>query len=337
MGAVSSGDLHFSYEDRAQGEWVSPAPWTDPASYPDGGSQAWVTHGVDENASDGTNGHFFTYTSHTNVGGYSGIYELYTFSSSPVRSGDLASVEFSADFYEVDGDSCDLELQVKSASGQSAFSRAYVHTPGGWDHIAASLDQFSGDADMDNLTTLGFVVKMNTRSTGMPAIWITIRFTGTVYSVLSPVTNGLYVSLNDTPPGTDTDGDGILDMYETDTGVWNGPTDTGTDPLDPDSDDDGLWDGDEVIAGTDPNIASSVFTADDVARTASGMVIEWFARTNRVYSVHYFDGSLLTGGPFNPLGNYTNITVPSDGPTNVVDAALDGITQRFYRVNVRME
>jgi len=40
---------------------------------------------------------------------------------------------------------------------------------------------------------------------------------------------------------------------ETNTGVYNGPEDTGTDPNDSDSDDDGVEDGDEVDNRTDPN------------------------------------------------------------------------------------
>jgi hypothetical protein len=52
----------------------------------------------------------------------------------------------------------------------------------------------------------------------------------------------------------DDDGDGLLDLVETDTGIFVSPADTGTDPLDPDSDDDGLSDGNEVLAVvTDPN------------------------------------------------------------------------------------
>ena len=51
----------------------------------------------------------------------------------------------------------------------------------------------------------------------------------------------------------DDDNDGLLDVYETDTGVFVSPTDTGTDPLLPDTDGDGVDDGVEVLAGTDPN------------------------------------------------------------------------------------
>jgi len=54
-------------------------------------------------------------------------------------------------------------------------------------------------------------------------------------------------------PGMDFDQDLLEDQYESDTGVFVSPTDTGTDPNDIDSDDDGVIDGTEVLLGTDPN------------------------------------------------------------------------------------
>ncbi len=54
-------------------------------------------------------------------------------------------------------------------------------------------------------------------------------------------------------PTSDEDADGLLDIVETDTGVYVSPTDAGTDPFDSDSDDDGFSDGWEVAVGSDPN------------------------------------------------------------------------------------
>lgn len=54
------------------------------------------------------------------------------------------------------------------------------------------------------------------------------------------------------PLDADSDDDGLLDGVETDTGIFLGASDTGTDPLDQDTDDDGFGDGTEVAGGADP-------------------------------------------------------------------------------------
>ena len=55
------------------------------------------------------------------------------------------------------------------------------------------------------------------------------------------------------PLDPDTDDDGLLDGVETNTGTFVDANDTGTDPLNPDTDGDGVSDGVEVSQGTDPN------------------------------------------------------------------------------------
>ncbi|HEY6131167.1 MAG TPA: hypothetical protein VIV27_04075 [Halioglobus sp.] len=66
--------------------------------------------------------------------------------------------------------------------------------------------------------------------------------------------NSLVVSA---PPPVDTDGDGLLDEVETDTGVYVGTSNTGTDPQDADSDDDNILDGAELAFGTNPTDSDS--------------------------------------------------------------------------------
>lgn len=50
----------------------------------------------------------------------------------------------------------------------------------------------------------------------------------------------------------DDDEDGLADAVENDTGIFLSAEETGTDPLNPDTDGDGLKDGEEVIAGSNP-------------------------------------------------------------------------------------
>ncbi|MDA0858483.1 MAG: hypothetical protein O3B89_03480 [Verrucomicrobia bacterium] len=52
----------------------------------------------------------------------------------------------------------------------------------------------------------------------------------------------------------DTDGDGLLDRYETGTGIYVSEADTGTSPTNSDSSGDGALDGESVTAGLDPNV-----------------------------------------------------------------------------------
>ncbi len=68
----------------------------------------------------------------------------------------------------------------------------------------------------------------------------------------------------DLPACMDLDGDDLADVFETDTGSFVSPTDTGTDATNPDSDGDGWVDGEEVALGTDPTDPASFPVAPQV-------------------------------------------------------------------------
>jgi hypothetical protein len=72
--------------------------------------------------------------------------------------------------------------------------------------------------------------------------------------------------------GVDTDQDGLSDSVETNTGSYNGPTDTGTDPNVADTDGDGLNDGQEVLVySTNPlNLDTDGDGLTDGQEVASG-------------------------------------------------------------------
>jgi hypothetical protein len=68
----------------------------------------------------------------------------------------------------------------------------------------------------------------------------------------------------------DADGDMIPDAWETNTGTYTSPDDTGTDPNSADSDGDGVNDGEEVLAGFDPTDPTSTPAQEGVP--AAGLI-----------------------------------------------------------------
>ncbi len=95
----------------------------------------------------------------------------------------------------------------------------------------------------------------------------------------------------------DSDGDGIPDLYETDDGVFSGPTTTGSSPSSSDTDGDGLPDGDEVfdtLAGLDLHAMGASPVRQDLF-----VEVDWFDESQ--------------GGPFH-----------SHRPTAAVVASITG-------------
>jgi hypothetical protein len=100
----------------------------------------------------------------------------------------------------------------------------------------------------------------------------------TVFTLGSPARSGI---IGDTTfranslvvsavPPVDSDNDGLFDNVETNTGIFIDANDTGSDPGDSDTDDDGVSDGDEVAAGTDPNVSQRPCDVDPVAGLTAG-------------------------------------------------------------------
>jgi len=112
-------------------------------------------------------------------------------------------------------------------------------------------------------------------------------------------------------PAADADGDGLADLYEDNTGTFVDPEHTGTNPGDPDSDDDASGDGDEVVAGTDPNSSASYFKIAYGAAMGGQPFIQWAARTNRDYTVEKIDGWATNIGVYSIL--YSGLSIAADG------------------------
>ncbi|MFO7871506.1 MAG: hypothetical protein R6V03_08755 [Kiritimatiellia bacterium] len=109
----------------------------------------------------------------------------------------------------------------------------------------------------------------------------------------------------------DTDGDGVDDN------------------IDDDDDSDSLTDAEEVIAGTDPSDAYSVFQLAGVSREGTnGIKLSWAAASNRIYSI-YRSTNILDGF------GAAFTSVPAVYPTNTyTDYEAGDFSPLFYRISV---
>lgn len=90
----------------------------------------------------------------------------------------------------------------------------------------------------------------------------------------TPVTNDVD-DIDITMDDPDADADGLPDWVETGTGVYTGPTDTGTSVTNNDTDGDGLLDGNEVTARTDPNNSDTTKPTVTIAYPPAGYTWVW--------------------------------------------------------------
>ena len=136
-------------------------------------------------------------------------------------------------------------------------------------------------------------------------------------------------------PGPDTDGDGIPDQFETGTGVYVSPTDTGTDPNKADTDGDGLTDGQEVNTyHSNPNVKDTdgdgfedgfeVSTGFSPTSAASTPDAQSSIRTAAEYRFNAAPGISCRIESSIDLANWTTIE------TNIIGAG--GVITRFYSI-----
>jgi alpha-tubulin suppressor-like RCC1 family protein len=167
----------------------------------------------------------------------------------------------------------DVVMTVDSAVSYSFLHRAR----GGTESIEFRIDRLVGGP--------GSAVEANffTRTVSTGTSWV--RYTGTPpgtveagktyrfsYISVIPASGGAGNLLDAASFEIDQDSDGLGDSVESETGVFVSAEDTGTAPLDSDSDNDGIPDGTEVLTyGTDPNRADTDGDgAEDGAELAVG-------------------------------------------------------------------
>ena len=142
----------------------------------------------------------------------------------------------------------------------------------------------------------------------------------------------------------DTDGDGIPDRYETGTGIYVSPTNTGTSPTNPDSDGDGLNDGEEVnIYHTDPNKKDTdgdgwddlfeITTGFDPTSAASNPDTVSSIRVAAEYRFNAALGVSYRIEASTDLATWTTIETPVIGTGGVITRfySIDGQPKRYFR------
>jgi hypothetical protein len=254
------------------------------------------------------------------------------------------------------------EYQIPPATaGDHINSNEWLRIP----TRALALDLPSAEAGTNATAEAGLWVGLNgsqsTAPSGLPLSYLWSQLTGpsgefngttaatTAFRLTNnvPASTSLVVQLavNDTrfdsndvvqltfTPMADADLDGLSDQEEL-TGADNvltlaHPQGATSLPNDPDSDDDGVNDGLEALAGTDRNDAQSLFEISEAANaSASNLLVRWSSVAGRMYTIQS-STNLVSG--LVPLQS----NIPASYPLNTFTIQVDDVSHLFYVIEVQ--
>ncbi len=123
-------------------------------------------------------------------------------------------------------------------------------------------------------------------------------------------------------PNSDLDEDGVSDQYETGTGIFVSPSDTGTSPIKMDSDGDGFTDGFEILSGSNPNSQSST-PSDNLSWLRLSVEFSFVAKLDQKFSVQKSSDMI----------KWTTVETGIQGNGSIISRLYktDGEQKQFYR------
>jgi len=330
-----------SFEDRPLGHDKKLAePWIF-YEYSENTNVPGLSYGIHDVASDGRRSAFTQIANPVNAGSFSGFGITYTFPgpwSLPQDTNLWSNYTFAYDFQEPNGHSATLQFQIVDVHGNwMEVGRTFSPGPGGWDTLAGDfselmLPSYLPAFDTNQVARASLNIVMEQSNVMYAGSFDNIRLMGPVPVPLGGDIVASYASTND---GRDTDADGLYESAETGTGVFRDPSNTGTWPQIPDSDGDGMLDGHEVIAGTNPNEESEFLALQvDVTFDPTGRaLLSWDGKAGRVYSVLSLDGDPSTE-EFAAVPGLETIPISLDGMVTIPDSRELTTAPRFYLITV---